>query len=741
MASISRRQFLSKALGTTVAGLVTSAGCATTGSPARQERLNKPNILWISAEDISPDLGCYGDDYAVTPNIDRFASGSLRYTNAFTNAGVCAPVRSAIITAMYATTIGTHNMRCKGVPPTPVKCFTEYLRDAGYFCTNNKKTDYQFNSPDTAWDQCDSNAHWRNRRSGQPFFSVFNLTVTHESKIRDHSENFRKKLDFLSADERHDPEKAEIPPYYPDTPKVRKDWAQYHDIITLMDKQFREILDQLETDGLAEDTIVFFWGDHGRGLPRAKRWIYDSGTRVPLIIHIPDKYCRLAMPVDPPAVSGGMVTDRLVSFVDLGPTVLSLAGVLPPDHIQSQAFLGPRQQIRRKYVFAARDRMDEAYDLIRSVRDKRFRYIRNYMWYRTYALDIDYMNEMPTMAEMRRLHRLGKLQGPEKLYFRQTKPLEELYDTKQDPHEINNLANDPTYRATLVSMRKVHEKWMEQTEDVGLIPEPIFDEMKRPGGNYRQTAKPMFQVLPDSKQKQAKLVRIICPTPNSSVAYKLPGYPGNMLYSRPVVLKPGQTLRARAFRLGYEPSEPVEFKLTDTPASDAEIRAAGRQHEHIHWKQQLGRGDLLNRLREIKALDFLGPEAFDSYRQKLDDKYASVRYWAVVGLHHNTSPDQKSRAATAIAPLLNDSSAVVRIAAAEALCDIRSDNQPLDVLTGFLKDERPKIRLWAATSLKSLGSRAAPALGQIKQATNDSYRYVSRLAENTIEDLQQAGDI
>jgi len=323
------------------------------------EKVPRPNILWISTEDISLDLGCYGDSYAVTPNLDCFAAESVRYDNAFTPAGVCAPVRSGIITGMYPTTIGTNNMRCKGVPPAQVRCFTEYLRAAGYYCTNRRKTDYQFAPPITAWDDCSGKGHWRNRAKGQPFFSVINITTTHESKIRSRYEQLK-----------HDPARAKLPPYYPDTPVVRKDWARYCDIITTMDQQVGQILQQLEDDGLAEETIVWFWGDHGRGLPRAKRWLYDSGLHVPLIIRVPEKFRKLANPVDPAALEPGTVSDDLISFIDFGPTVLSLAGVKVPTHIQGRPFLGTQKAPPRKYIFAARDRMDEAYDPILALVNK-----------------------------------------------------------------------------------------------------------------------------------------------------------------------------------------------------------------------------------------------------------------------------------------------------------------------------------------------------------------------------------
>jgi uncharacterized sulfatase len=290
---------------------------------------------------------------------------------------------------MYPTSIGTHFMRCKGVPPPHVKCFPEYLRAAGYYCTNDSKTDYNFDAPLTAWDESKAGAHWRNRPTKEtPFFCVINLTTTHESQIRLPEAQLENRRKTLSAEELHDPAKAPLPPYYPDTSVVRRDMANYYDNLSWTDRNVGKILKDLEADGLADSTIVFCWGDHGRGLPRHKRWIYDSGIHVPLVARWPGK------------LQPGSVSDELVAFVDL-PTVLSLAGVEIPKHFQGQAFLGEQKAAPREYVYAARDRMDETLDIIRAVRDKRFKYIRNYRPDLPYAQDIAYMNEMPTMKEWR----------------------------------------------------------------------------------------------------------------------------------------------------------------------------------------------------------------------------------------------------------------------------------------------------------------------------------------------------
>src|SRR5262245_22374462 len=247
-----------------VAGFFTAAPPCPAGQPKPDGPPKRPNILWITCEDMSPDLRCYGDAYSISPNLAKLAREGARFTRAFSVAGVCAPSRSAIITGMYPTSIGTHFMRCKGVPPPYVRCFTEYLRTLGYYCTNNVKTDYNFDSPITAWDESSVKAHWRNRPKGAPFFAVFNIITTHESKIRAPEKEFAKLTARLKPEDRHDPNKAKPPPYYPDTPVVRNDWARYYDLITAMDLQVADLLRQLDEDGLAETTIVIFYSDHGR---------------------------------------------------------------------------------------------------------------------------------------------------------------------------------------------------------------------------------------------------------------------------------------------------------------------------------------------------------------------------------------------------------------------------------------------------------------------------------------------
>jgi len=471
-----RRDFLRFA-----GGAVAGSTLLNMATPAQSPGGKRPNILWITCEDISPHLGCYGDAEARTPNLDGLARGGARYENAFSISGVCAPSRSCLITGMYPVTLGTHHMRCKRTPKPPVKCFPSYLRDAGYYCTNNVKTDYNFDVPKDAWDECSRRAHWRRRKdSSQPFFAVFNFTTTHESRI-----GTLKELAELRPEDRHDPAKANLPPYYPDTPVTRRHWAHYYDLVTVMDQQAGNTLRQLEEDGYADNTIVFYFSDHGVGLPRAKRWMYECGTHVPFLVRWPGR------------VERGSVTDRLVSFVDFAPTVLSIAGVPIPKHMQGTPFLGDQAGPARDYVFSARDRMDERYDIIRAVRDKRFRYIRNYEPDRPYAQYLTYPEGFPVMQEMRRVQRAGELKGPEKLFFRERKPVEELYDVAADPHELVNLAESADHQDVLRRLRAALDRWVLDTKDHGLVPEMELDAwFQAETSQARRKVKANYKKLP-----------------------------------------------------------------------------------------------------------------------------------------------------------------------------------------------------------------------------------------------------
>ena len=431
------------------------AGSLGAGALVHAAAPPRPNILWITCEDIGPQLGCYGDPYANTPNIDRLAARGLRYRYAWSNAPVCAPARTTIISGLYPPCTGGEHMRSMTSLPPGMKMYPQYLREAGYYASNNNKEDYNLEKPGQVWDDSSTRAHWRNRKPGQPFFSIFNFTITHESQIR-------KRPHTLV----HDPARVRIPAYHPDTPEVRHDWAQYYDNITTMDGQAGEVLKQLEADGLADNTIVFFYGDHGSGMPRSKRWPYNSGLHVPLVVHIPESSATSRLKDYKP----GGASDRMVAFVDLAPTLLSLAGIQPPAHLQGSAFLGQYPGPEREFNYGFRGRMDERYDLVRSVRDRRYVYIRNYMPHKIYGQHLAYMFETPTTQVWRKLYDEGKLKPPQ-TYFWETKPPEELYDLEKDRDETVNLAKSPEHKATLARLRKAQQDLAVKIRDVGFLPE------------------------------------------------------------------------------------------------------------------------------------------------------------------------------------------------------------------------------------------------------------------------------
>lgn len=436
--------------------------------------VERPNILWITAEDMSANLGCYGDSYAGTPNIDQFARESIRYTRAFATAPVCSPARSTLITGCYATSLGTQRLRSEFPLPEHIQGFPSYLRQLGFFTSNNVKTDYNIAAEpefiSKNWNRNGSNAHWRQRESGQPFFSIFNLMTTHQSRANVWSwEQFEEEVGSrLSAAERHDPAKAPLPPYYPDTPLVRRTVARYYDCITVMDKEVGQLLKQLDEDGLADNTIVFFYADHGMGMPRGKRLLHDSGMHVPMLIRFPDKWRHLA-----PADSGD-VEDRLVSFVDFAPSVLSLVDFEIPDHMQGEPFLGKQETKPRRFVFGARDRVDEVFELARSIRDDRFLLIENYMPHLSWMPPERYSDNAEMRRELKKLTAAGRLNAAQLTYAAPKKSPVEFYDVLSDPHQIHNLADRTEHRERIDEMARELQQWQRDTVDLGSFTEPMM---------------------------------------------------------------------------------------------------------------------------------------------------------------------------------------------------------------------------------------------------------------------------
>jgi len=442
-------------------GLAAVTGAAA-GGCAKQAPKELPNILWIVSEDNSAYFtGCYGNSFATTPNIDRLANEGFLYSHAYCPNAVSSPSRNAILTGVYASSNGNENMRSNFAKSDIVRTYPEYLREAGYYCTNNSKTDYNTSSvdPNAIWDESSNKAHYKNRPEGKPFFAVFNSMISHESCIQR----------SIPTDElRHDPDKVTLPPYHPDTPEMRHDWAQYYDKIEDMDAWVGSLLKELEESGLADNTIVFYYGDNGGILARSKRFMYETGTQIPFVVRIPEKYKYLY-----PSKNTGDKIDRIINFVDLVPTLLSIAEVPVPDYIQGKAFLGKQKTKDPEFLFTSRLRMDERYDMVRAVRDKRYRYIRNYMPFRITMQHLDYMFIAPSAQSWEDAFKAGKTNEVQSKFFL-PKPVEELYDVDNDPWEINNLVDDPDYAEIKERLSKALNDWRMETMDAGVIPETEY---------------------------------------------------------------------------------------------------------------------------------------------------------------------------------------------------------------------------------------------------------------------------
>tara|TARA_B100001057_G_scaffold369848_1_gene373616 strand:+ start:453 stop:2135 length:1683 start_codon:yes stop_codon:yes gene_type:complete len=527
----------------------------------------KPNIIWITVEDISPTLSMYGDSTAKTPNLDELASESLIFTEAFTTVGVCSPSRSSLITGMYPVSIGTHQMRTgkdvfgwgsrdydgvsnaidvngdsiplhSVVTPPEVKCFTEYLRAEGYYCTNNSKTDYQFAAPVTAWDQNGNSAHWKNREKNQPFFSVFNFDVTHESKMWLHRD---KPLTVK-------PGLVPLPPYFPDTETVRNDVARNYSNIELLDKMVGNLIKELKADGLFDKTYIFFFSDHGGPLPRGKRSHYESGLKVPMMVRDPyEKKIRYV--------------DDQISFVDLAPTILSLTGLNIPDHFQGRAFMGEKKsEILRDYVFGSGDRFDETYDRVRSVISKEFIYVKNYYTNRPAYKDVLYRKNIDMTNEMLMLYKEDKLNSDQKYWYRESKTREEFYVRSDDPHSLKNLISDERYEDEINKHRMALKNWQDEINDIGAKSEKKHLDSMWPRGIQPKSSKPDVTV-------KDKMVTIKSNTLGSSNAFIISDNDfepslddGWKLYHEPIKVNKGY-IYVISTRLGYEDSEIIKIKL------------------------------------------------------------------------------------------------------------------------------------------------------------------------------------
>ncbi len=541
--------------------------------------MNQPNILWISTHDINPHIGPYTGlwpdaDQTPTPNLDALAAAGVRFDQAFAAAPVCAPSRSAIMTGCYPTAIGTMHMRTKAVPPASVRLVSEYLREAGYYTTNNWFTDFQVETPPTAFDDCSPTAHWRDRPDGAPFFASFHSLITHESRIYG-DEAYATATAQLPDAARHDPATIPLPPYHPDTPAFRRAWARYFDLIAAMDAWVGHILGELDEDGLAENTIVVFWSDHGASFPRAKRWANEAGVRVPLIARWPGR------------IEAGSARTEVVQMLDLAPTVLSVAGIGIPEHMHGTPLLSATGDPlpAAPYAYAGRDRMDAEEDTVRTIRDERFRYTLNLHPDRSSMQYNYYPDHVGTWNDLRRLGQqegeiLASGRAPDILtdlqrsMMRVPRPSEELYDIAKDPHETRNLANDPTHADTKRRLREELERWREEYGDMGTIPERELLERWRPGGAERVTETPIVAV-------QGGLITATCATEGASIAWTTdpPGVVAERsgierqsgspiadgrrwhLYAGPVRATEDQPLWFGAWRLGYAASEQVIVQI------------------------------------------------------------------------------------------------------------------------------------------------------------------------------------
>jgi len=410
-----------------------------------------PNILLLQCEDTGRHLGCYGDTYARTPHMDQLAREGVRYSKAYTHAPVCAPSRGGMVTGCYPWTIGNHHMR--STLSNPPRCFTHELVQAGYHVSWPTKLDFNF-EPAPGW-CCDQDPWWDKPPPGKPFFFYENFVLTHESRMFREPPEWHGSAFPCPEAFRHDPAQAPVPPCLPDLPELRRQIATYYDAVSAIDHQIGQRLKWLDDNGLRDSTMVILLSDHGRGLPREKRWCYEAGLHLPLIIRWPGH-----LPQD-------SLREHLVAWVDIAPTLLSVAGVGIPGHYQGNAFLGPKTTPPRPHVFAGRDRMDENFDKVRAAGDGRYLYLRNDTPGLPWAQWQAYMEQQPALPVMRSLHAGGRLRGHEAAFFGECKPPEELYDTTADPHQLHNLAGDPDHASTLDRLREALEANLDRFGDLG----------------------------------------------------------------------------------------------------------------------------------------------------------------------------------------------------------------------------------------------------------------------------------
>ena len=530
----------------------------------------RPNILLIMAEDLSPRVGAFGDDVAVTPHLDTLAEQSVLYPNTFTTAGVCAPSRAAQILGQHQVATGSQHMRTRSfqqadyraVPPPEAKAYPELLRRAGYYTFVTRKLDYQFSGvnpgsgPSSLWDHEGPEPHWQGREEGQPFFGFITLNDTHESKLfpDDKKGNAKENEGGHAPSTPHSlavlPSDVIVPPYYPDHPVVRADLARHYNNVHAMDARVGALLDRLEADGLTENTIVIWTTDHGDGLPRAKRELYDAGLRVPLLVHWPET-------LRPEGTARPGLDERLVSFVDIGPSVLHMAGLKTPAFMHGTPQLAQSNIAEREYVYASKDRIDQVLFRERAVRDKQYKYILNLKPGKPGATPLAYRDRMALMQELWRQHEAGTLNAAQAQWFA-PQPAEKLYDVIADPHEIHNLADSPEHADAQARMQKALATWRTSLRDLSDTPEAEMADAFWPRGVQPITGAPSFTRGTES-QEESRIALTPAAT-HDSIEYRVDQGPWR-LYVAPFSPGSGSKVEAKAVRYGWAPSPSVTLTL------------------------------------------------------------------------------------------------------------------------------------------------------------------------------------
>ena len=519
----------------------------------------RPNILVIMAEDMSLRINALGDKTAITPNLDELVKNGTSYMNAFTTAGVCACSRSALLTGKNQISIGAMHMRTSSggsvpylaVPEAHIKAFPEILRKQGYFTFTNDKLDYQFSGifpgsgPFTIWNSEKDKFGWKNRRNSEPFFGIINLLITHESGL------FRGKMNSVGTqsiklmqqtrqllyDAPVEPKNVTVPPFLPDTFEVRKDIARAYNNIYILDIEVKEIIDQLKKDNILDDTIIIFTSDHGDGLPRYKRELFDTGINVPFIILVPKKFSSWQKP-------GEKIYD-LVSFLDIAPTVLDIAGVSIPSYMDGKSIFGNE---KNEYIFAARDRLDSFKGKTRAVRNKDYKFIKNYSLGIVGAQKLSFRENLMSMKELRKMYENNELNEIQKSWLDLIPELQ-LYDLNEDPYEVNNLAYDPNYKEKVLLLENVLEQWIEKNNFHGHLEEEDLIEVFWPENTQPQTTEPLYSLKDGFLHLENN-----AESKDASIGFSYDGKNWEV-YSEPIEIKKNNKIYFKAVRYGWKESE------------------------------------------------------------------------------------------------------------------------------------------------------------------------------------------